>query len=202
MTSAKNRLTPRPTRTLPVLLLCLAASLCLYACAGAAKQKPEAGETGYLDQVQEFVERGRYAAALALVDARIQREPDNYEQYLLRATVFTTMHQDDKALADLDYALAVFDRTKRNFPPKEHNPRLAGIHKDYALACYLAERRAEGPAAQKYRELFTVHAGLVKSLDEPTYLDLTAMIGKALDAQPAGQPQAAPSAAPGATPAE
>jgi tetratricopeptide (TPR) repeat protein len=182
--------------------LCTALSLCLYACAGAAKQKPAADDNGYLDQIQEFVERGRYAAALALVDERIQREPDNYEQYLLRATVFTTMHQDDKALADLDYALAVFDRTHRNYPPKEQNPRLAGIHKDYALACYLAERRAEGQAAQKYRDLFTIHAGLVKSLDAPTYLDLTTMIGKALDNQPAAQPRVEPGAAPGATPAE
>jgi len=193
------RSTTRSPRTLPVLLLCAVLCSCLSACAGAAKQKPEGQGAEYLDQVDEFVERGRYAAALALVDERVQREPDNYEQYLLRATVFTAMHQDDKALADLDAALAVFGRTQRNYPPKEQNPRLAGIHKDYALACYLAERRAEGEAAQKYHELFSVHAAQVKSLDQPTYLDLTIMIGQTPPADPPAETQAKPQAEPDTT---
>lgn len=171
-------------------MLCAVLGLC--ACSGADKQKPAPRGDDYLEKVDAFVERGRYAAALALVEERVRLEPDNYEHYLLRSTIFTAMHQDDKALADLDAALAVFERTKRNYPPKEQNPRLAGIHKDYALACYLSERRAEGEAAQKYHELFTAHAAEVKRLDEPTFLRLSAMIGQSPQAEPEAQPQAEP----------
>ncbi|MBF0481781.1 MAG: hypothetical protein HQK81_12645 [Desulfovibrionaceae bacterium] len=174
MSRPKRALAPLALRAALVLIL----GLCPCACSGAARQTPADRGAGYLNQVDAFVEQGRYTAALALIDERARLESDNYEHYLLRSTVFTAMHRDDLALADLDAALAVFVRTKRNFPPKEQNPRLAGIHKNYALACYLAERRAEGEAAQKYRELFTAHAALVKSLDQPTYLDLMTMIGQ------------------------
>jgi hypothetical protein len=182
----------RPFPALFAFFVCAALCAALSACSGATKPKPAPSAPDYLEKIDAYVERGRYAAALALIGERINQEPANYEHYLLRATIFTAMHDDARALADLDAALTVFDKHKRAFTPKEQAVRLAGIHKDYALASYLAERRAAADEAARYRELFDSHAALAKSLDEPTYARLMAMIGRAPEASSEPEPKNGP----------
>jgi len=140
----------------------------------------EAG--GSQDQLTEYLDTGHPKAALGLADQLVAEQPENYERYLTRNTVYLAMHDFDAAMKDNEAALKAYEANPAAYTEQERPARLAAIHESFAITALLAAKAETVVGKRKeWAKIYEEHAAKVKELDAETYRHLRGMQGEAVE---------------------
>lgn len=166
---------------LTALALTTVLAMALAGCSTSSTAKHTDGDDS-LDQLTEYLDTGHLKAALSLANELVAAQPDNYERYLTRNTVYLAMHDFAEAMKDNDAALKSFEANPAAYPEAQRPARFARIHESFAITALVAAKAETVVGKRKeWANIYEEHAAKVKDLDGETYRHLRGLQGEVVE---------------------
>lgn len=143
-------------------------------------KRSEADES--LAQLTQYLDTGHPKAALGVANQLVAAQPENYEHYLTRNTVYLALRDFPAAMQDNEAALKAFEVNPAAYTQQERPARLASIHESFAITALLAAKDEKDVAKRKeWAKIYEEHAARVKELDVETYRHLRGLQGESVE---------------------